>query len=243
LAPDWPHKIATRAVRQPLTSRRQQLGVFFAVPFPNVCFLFRCSHIRLESTFRIASGFRLAPILNVADRPSETPCQPAGGLRSEKERSVEAGQQEWPDRRAQAGGVVAHPPTQAGLPRRAWVTHLKRVGAELSDHHPGCHPRDESDQSSVPQLGHSLQRHHGLTLHGIGQNGWPRSWNQECGCEPNGSISNWMGCNPCGWSATRTITGEAQASCREVAGPDSFHRTLWKKGESFDAEKLKSQAA
>src|SRR5204863_4979731 len=33
--------------------------------------------------------------------------------------------------------------------------HVK-VGAELSDHHQRCDPRDEPDQSPVPQLGHSL---------------------------------------------------------------------------------------
>ena len=47
-------------------------------------------------------------------------------------------------------------PTEAGLPRRAWSAHLKRAGAQLSDPHPRCHAGDESDQSPVPQLGHSL---------------------------------------------------------------------------------------
>jgi hypothetical protein len=40
-----------------------------------------------------------------------------------------------------------------------WNTRLKRVGAELSNDHPRCDPRDESDQSPVSQLGHSLQWH------------------------------------------------------------------------------------
>ena len=38
-----------------------------------------------------------------------------------------------------------HEPTQAGVPRRAWNTRLKRVGTELSDDHQRCHSRDESD--------------------------------------------------------------------------------------------------
>src|SRR5438128_8645980 len=33
------------------------------------------------------------------------------------------------------------------------------VRTQLSDHHPRCHPRHESHQSSVPQLGDSLRRH------------------------------------------------------------------------------------
>src|SRR3989441_13136328 len=50
------------------------------------------------------------------------------------------------------GRVVTHQPTQARVPRKAWNTRLKRVGAELSDHHQRCDPRDEPDQSPVPQL-------------------------------------------------------------------------------------------
>ena len=69
---------------------------------------------------------------------------------------VERGQQERPDRRAQAGRVVTHQPTPLGLPRRAWDPHLERTGAQLSDDHQRCDSRDESDQIPVPQLGHSL---------------------------------------------------------------------------------------
>ena len=39
------------------------------------------------------------------------------------------------------------------------IRSLERVGAELSDDHQRCDPGDESDQSPVPQLGHSLQWH------------------------------------------------------------------------------------
>src|SRR6266516_5876428 len=39
-------------------------------------------------------------------RSPETPCQPAGSLRSAKSGSVERGQQERPHRRAQAGGAI-----------------------------------------------------------------------------------------------------------------------------------------
>jgi hypothetical protein len=37
------------------------------------------------------------------------------------------------------------------------VSHPERTGAQLSNHHPGCHPRYESHQSSVPQWGDSLR--------------------------------------------------------------------------------------
>ena len=41
---------------------------------------------------------------------------------------------------------------EAGVPRRAWGTHLERTGAQLSDPHQRCHAGDESDQSPVPKL-------------------------------------------------------------------------------------------
>jgi transposase len=47
-------------------------------------------------------------------------------------------------------------PAQAGVPRRAWGTYLKRVGSQLSDHHERSHASHESDQSTVPKLGHPL---------------------------------------------------------------------------------------
>jgi transposase len=46
--------------------------------------------------------------------------------------------------------------------RRAWGSHLERAGAQLSDHHSRCHPRHESHQSAVPQLGDSLRWHNRL---------------------------------------------------------------------------------
>jgi transposase len=49
-------------------------------------------------------------------------------------------------------GNQLHP----GVPRRARGAHLKGIGSQLSDHHPRCHASHESDQSAVPQLGHSL---------------------------------------------------------------------------------------
>ena len=100
--------------------------------------------------------FRGRNVRCLVTRSSETPRQPAGGLRSAQECPVERGQQERPDRRAQAGRVVTHQPTQLGLPRRAWDPHLERTGAQLSDDHQRCDSRDESDQIPVPQLGHSL---------------------------------------------------------------------------------------
>src|SRR5437879_1388660 len=63
---------------------------------------------------------------------------------------------------AEAGRVVTHQPGQAGVPREAWNTRLKRVAAELFDHHQGCDPGDESNQSGVPKLGHSLCGHERL---------------------------------------------------------------------------------
>ena len=52
--------------------------------------------------------------------------------------------------------LLTHQPTEAGLSRRAWGTYLERTGAQLSDYHQRCHAGDESDQSPIPQLGHSL---------------------------------------------------------------------------------------
>ena len=36
------------------------------------------------------------------------------------------------------------------------VRTLKELGTQLSDAHERCHTSDESDQSAVPKLGHSL---------------------------------------------------------------------------------------
>ena len=91
-------------------------------------------------------------VRGLVTRSSETPREPAGGLRPAKERSFEGWQQERPDRRAQASRVVTRQPTPSRVPRRAWGSHLERAGAQLSDHHPGCHPRHESHQSAVPDV-------------------------------------------------------------------------------------------
>ncbi len=70
---------------------------------------------------RVAAGnvvadFRGRHVRGLATRPSETPRQPVGGLRSAQERSFEGWQQERPHRCAQTGGAIAHQPTEAGLP-------------------------------------------------------------------------------------------------------------------------------
>ena len=88
-------------------------------------------------------------------------------------------------------------------------THLKRVGAELSDHHQRCHPRDESDQSPVPQLGAFPAAALGCMLHGIAPSGWPRSWNQEFGFEPNVCISNSICLQPVRLQARRELLLES----------------------------------
>jgi|SRR5205823_11995089 len=79
-----------------------------------------------------------------------------------KERAVEGWQQKRSDRCTKAGRVVAHQPSQAGLPRRTRGAHLERVGAQLSDHYQRCHAGDESGQSPVSQLGHSMRWHNRL---------------------------------------------------------------------------------
>ena len=52
------------------------------------------------------AGLRGRHVCCLVTRSSETPREPARGLRPAKERSFEGWQQERPDRRAQAGGVV-----------------------------------------------------------------------------------------------------------------------------------------
>jgi hypothetical protein len=66
LAPDWPHKITMRAVRQPLTFRRQQAGVFFAGYSLLRRHLFAISNAR--NHVNVALMFRLGPSL--APEPS-----------------------------------------------------------------------------------------------------------------------------------------------------------------------------
>jgi Transposase len=42
----------------------------------------------------------------------------------------------------------------------------------------------------------------------IAPSGWPRSLNQEFDCVPNGSISNWICCNRCGWNRAASLLTE-----------------------------------
>jgi len=74
--------------------------------------------------------------------------------------------------------------------------------------------------SFVPEASAIRARNYSLpiTLHTDGnssgsvvgrQSGWPRSWNQEFGCVRNGSISNWICCNRCGWEARRELFAES----------------------------------
>jgi len=103
-----------------------------------------------RTTWNLGADFRGGDLSSLVTRSAATPCQSAGGLRSAHERSVKGWQQERSGGCAQAGGVVTHPPGQAGVPREAWNTCLKGVGAKLLDHHQRCHPVDESDQIRVP---------------------------------------------------------------------------------------------
>ncbi len=47
------------------------------------------------------------------------------------------------------------------------------------------------------------------TLHDIVPSGWPSLWNQEFGCEPNGSISHWMGYHLCASKRDSNYCGKA----------------------------------
>src|SRR5207248_10646047 len=69
-----------------------------------------------------------------------------------KERAVEGWQQKRSDRCTKAGRVVAHQPSQAGLPRRTRGAHLERVGAQLSDHYQRCHASGRKEWSSTPTV-------------------------------------------------------------------------------------------
>src|SRR5208337_443949 len=50
----------------------------------------------------------------------------------------------------------------AGLSRRTRTANAARAGAQLPDHQPRSEPGDESDQSSVSRLEHSLCGYSGL---------------------------------------------------------------------------------
>src|SRR5215468_178707 len=78
-------------------------------------------------------------------RSAEASCQPAGGLRSAQERAAEGWQPERSDGCPQLGGVTTHQPSSCGVPREAWDSRPKRIGAELFNPDQGQYPGDESD--------------------------------------------------------------------------------------------------
>ena len=152
--------------------------------------------------------------------------QPSCSLRSAQERSVEGWQQERPDRCAQAGRVVTRQPTPSRVPRRAWGSHLKGAGAQLSDHHPRCHSGNESHQSSVSQLGDSLQLAQPSTLPVIAPSGWPRSLQPGVRLRAERLYQQLDLLQPVRLEARRELLAESHKhSAREVAAPDSFHRS------------------
>ena len=53
-------------------------------------------------------------------------------------------------------------PAHVGLPRRARDAHLKGIRSQLRNHYEGSRPGHESNQSTLPKLGHSLQRYQRL---------------------------------------------------------------------------------
>src|SRR5579864_1532768 len=97
--------------------------------------------------------------------------------------------------------------------------------AQLSDDHQGCHPLNESDQSTVPKLGHSLCGHKRLR-----STSSRRVAGQDCGTRSSDSsrtvvpATRWSatGAPP---SPTRTPAGEPPACGGAVTSPDSFHRS------------------
>src|SRR4030081_409109 len=104
------------------------------------------------------------------------------------------------------------------------VTHLERAGAQLSDPHPRCHPRDESDQSPVSQLGDSLQRYHHLCSKAS------RRMAEQAGRTRSSSarrtVVSATGSAAVGAAtrATRSAGRVPPTSCRKAAAPDSFDR-------------------
>src|SRR5579872_1686794 len=108
---------------------------------------------------------------------------------------------------------------------RARGAHFEGVGSQLSDADERCHASHESDQSAVPQLGHSLQRNHGLCLAAsrgvVGEDPATRS------SSAGGTVVSATGSTATGAAggATRPAARESQTRCREKAAADSRDRS------------------
>ena len=70
---------------------------------------------------------------------------------------LKIGKQERPDRCSQAGRSSPQRAALAGLPRRERRTNAERTGPQLSGRHPRSHASDESSESALSKLGHSLR--------------------------------------------------------------------------------------
>ncbi len=98
----------------------------------------------------------------LALRSAATPSGASAGLRSAAQCLIEGREQERQGRRAQTGRLVAHGNAAPGLSWGTRTADAARVGAQLSDPQPRPEPSDESDQSSVSRLEHSLCRYPGV---------------------------------------------------------------------------------
>ena len=67
-----------------------------------------------------------------------------------------------PNRCAKAGRAAAWQPAHVGLPQRARDAHHKGIRSQLRNDYDGSYTSHESNQSTLPKLGHCLQRYQRL---------------------------------------------------------------------------------
>src|SRR6266536_1813586 len=115
-----------------------------------------------RSAGRVACDLGRRDLGGLALRSAATPGDASAGLRSAAQCLLKGRQQERQDRRAQVGRLVTHGDAAAGLSRGTRTADAARAGAQLSDHQPRSESSDESDQSSVSRLEHSLCRYPGV---------------------------------------------------------------------------------
>ncbi len=139
-------------------------------------------------------------------------------------RPVEGWQQERPDRCAQAGRVVTRQPTPSRVPRRAWGSHLEETGRSYLT--------ITQDVTRVMNRIKALYRSWAFpalaqpsTLHIIAPSGWLRLRNQSSGTRPTALSATGFVATGAAGSATRATGREPQTFRRQVAAPDSFHRS------------------
>src|ERR1043166_3713105 len=86
------------------------------------------SGVRARTAWNSGYDLRGRDLGCLVTRFVETPCQPAGGVRSTQERADEGWQPERSGRCTQFGGATPYPPSQSRVPREAWDRYFKVRG-------------------------------------------------------------------------------------------------------------------